>query len=144
MSPPDSQSRISGAGLTVAVRSSADLTGQLGQVNQLLWIDGFYIFQFGTIVISLCESTLVHLLIRRNKNGMALRIDLVFRNVLPLLNNLLENREMALEDGSVITSSDLPEMVVEQRSSRKGSMCQYVAASGEFTKSRSASKVTRG
>jgi len=88
LAPPLAGARLAihmTAMLTVAVRSSADLTGQLGHVNQLLWIDGFYIFQFGTIVISLCESTLVHLLIRRNKNGVALRIDLVFRNVLPLV-----------------------------------------------------------
>ena len=28
------------------------------------------------------------------------------RNVLPLLNNLLENREMGLEDGSFLTASE--------------------------------------
>ena len=39
---------------------------------------------------------------------------------------------LALEDGTVITSSDLPDALVESRSARKASGCQYVAASGEF------------
>ena len=39
---------------------------------------------------------------------------------------------LSLEDGTVITSSDLPDALVENRSARKASACQYVAASGEF------------
>ena len=39
---------------------------------------------------------------------------------------------LALEDGTVITSADLPAAVVENRGARKFSMCQHVAASGEF------------
>ena len=39
---------------------------------------------------------------------------------------------LALEDGTVITSADLPAAVVENRGARKASICQYVAASGEF------------
>ena len=39
---------------------------------------------------------------------------------------------LALEDGTVITSADLPADVVEKRGARKASICQHVAASGEF------------
>jgi len=39
---------------------------------------------------------------------------------------------LAMEDGGVITSKDLPEAVVEERAARKATACQYVAASGEF------------
>ena len=39
---------------------------------------------------------------------------------------------LVLDDGEIITAADLPEAMVEQRASRKGSMCQYVAASGEY------------
>jgi len=39
---------------------------------------------------------------------------------------------LSLEDGTVITSADLPAALVENRAARKASACQYVAASGEF------------
>ena len=39
---------------------------------------------------------------------------------------------LAMEDGKVITSSDLPEAMVEQRMARKATACQYVTASGKF------------
>ena len=39
---------------------------------------------------------------------------------------------LAMEDGTVITSADLPADMVEKRGARKASICQHVAASGEF------------
>ena len=51
------------------------------------------------------------------------------RNVLPTLNNLLENREMSLEDGSRLVSSnvydDVCKMVVQQEGGENGGEHQY-------------------
>ena len=44
-------------------------------------------------------------------------IEYTERNVLPTLNNLLENREMSLEDGRFITSSSTLELISKSRSS---------------------------
>jgi von Willebrand factor A domain-containing protein 8 len=45
-------------------------------------------------------------------------IERVERNILPLLNNLLENRELTLDDGRILLSSDRYEKLI-QNSSRK-------------------------
>ena len=39
---------------------------------------------------------------------------------------------LALKDGGLLMSDDLPEFMTEQRTARKTSMCQYVVARGEY------------
>ena len=53
------------------------------------------------------------------------------RNVLPMLNNLLENREMNLEDGRFLVSPDRYEKLIETTNNREG-MENIVSVSDEF------------
>lgn len=71
--------------LVVALRTSYDLSPTLGSVTELMWLDGFYMFQFCTVLLALLESTAVHSLIRRGNESLAQRLDQVFRNLLPLV-----------------------------------------------------------
>ena len=71
--------------LVVALRTSYDLSPMLGSVTELMWIDGFYMFQFCMVILALLESTAVHSLIRRGNESLAHRLDQVFRNLLPLV-----------------------------------------------------------
>ena len=49
----------------------------------MLWIDNFYMFQFITCMIALTETTIVHHFARSGNEGLALRVDLVFRILMP-------------------------------------------------------------
>jgi len=69
--------------IVIAVRSNGNVP--IGKVTELLWLDWFYIVQFATIFISLVENAIVHTLIRRDRATDALRIDLVFSNLLPFV-----------------------------------------------------------
>ena len=98
--------------LTVALRSSVDLSGLIGSSAQLLWIEYvatiqalpvfehhrtserrlgplrrsyFFIFHFATIFIVLAETAVVHVYLRQGKTSLAMFIDTIFRNLLPLV-----------------------------------------------------------
>jgi len=71
--------------LTVAVRSSQSLESTIGDVTQLLWIDGFDLLQFATVLTSLVTSTVIHVLVRRQREALAVSIDRVCRRLLPLV-----------------------------------------------------------
>ncbi|KAL9652460.1 hypothetical protein ABK040_000032 [Willaertia magna] len=60
--------------------------------------------------------------VRAAKNGSILILDGIEkaeRNILPILNNLLENREMALEDGSFLISSERYEALMREEGKTK-------------------------
>jgi len=67
----------------IANRSDFDLEEYMGNVTELLWLDWFYFFHFVTCLIALVETATVHLYIRAGHDSFALRIDQVFRIVMP-------------------------------------------------------------
>ena len=54
------------------------------------------------------------------------------RNVLPLLNNLLENREMTLEDGRLLIAAERYDELLEQYSAAELEARRLVRVSPEF------------
>ena len=69
----------------VANRAAVNLQAELGKVTQLLWVDYFYSFQFVTCLISCIETATVHHLVRSGKESLALRVDQVFRVLMPFV-----------------------------------------------------------
>ena len=69
----------------VSLRMQTDLEDLLGLVTMLQWIDLFYLYQFVVVLISIIETAVVHHFIRLDKDVLAIRIDHVFRILMPLV-----------------------------------------------------------
>jgi len=57
----------------------------LGALTQLLWVDIFNIIQSCMVVFALAESIVVHVLLKTQRDRMAIQIDKVLRVVIPAL-----------------------------------------------------------
>jgi len=86
--PPLVGGRVSGqifAMNLVASRANIDLKPVLGNVTELLWLDYFYVFHFTVCLFALIETAIVHHQARSGRESLALRIDMVFRMLLPFI-----------------------------------------------------------
>ena len=71
--------------IAISVRTTVDLTPILGRVTEMLGLDYFNLFQYFVVLISIIETAILHSLIRVGYLGVALRIDNVFRVMIPFV-----------------------------------------------------------